>query len=152
MQHFLAAHAEMAAAIQPALDAGIKQVLQDAGSIGYPVMQAATPVRSGALQASETMTIDGPKLSLLAGGDTAPYAPFVEWDTMPHDIYPRKARVLHWTDGSGEHFAMHVHHPGTKGKKMVWQGAEAAKQWIRQHATETVAEHLRPAIRAAQGA
>lgn len=64
---------------------------------------------------------------------TARYAPFVEFGTRPHPIFPVNARVLAWqkggigkyvTAGSGRRyyktakgtmvFAAHVNHPGTK--------------------------------------
>lgn len=68
----------------------------------------------------------------------AAYAPFVEFGTRPHDIFPRNARVLAWTTGgegkyvtsasgrayykSGKgtaHFAAYVRHPGTKPKPFM---------------------------------
>lgn len=42
-----------------------------------------------------------------------PYAQAQEAGSAPHTIRARKAKVLHWTNETGEHFATQVHHPGT---------------------------------------
>ncbi len=71
------------------------------------------------------------------------YGGFIEEDTKPHEIYPRRAKALHWTStestGSSweslaglvgwrnllagsvsvDHYAKHVHHPGTTGKHVI---------------------------------
>lgn len=43
-----------------------------------------------------------------------PYAKYVIEGTPPHLIRARAARYLHWKDGSGDHFAKQVNHPGTR--------------------------------------
>jgi hypothetical protein len=45
-----------------------------------------------------------------------PVFPYIEWDTRPHEIRPRRpGGSLRWRSRSGVHFAKVVHHPGTKG-------------------------------------
>jgi hypothetical protein len=80
-----------------------------------------------------------------------PYARYVEEGTAPHDIYPKagynapksslapgqtrrgrgkgphesvvgRGRALRWKDGSGEHFAGMVHHPGTAAFAFMGKG------------------------------
>jgi len=66
-----------------------------------------------------------------------PYAGFVELGTRPHEIRPRKAKVLAWggvrrlsgalARGSAPtHFAMLVHHPGTRAQPYLVPGAVKA--------------------------
>lgn len=45
---------------------------------------------------------------------SVPYARYVIEGTAAHQIRPRIATALHWKDGSGDHFARVVNHPGTK--------------------------------------
>jgi hypothetical protein len=55
-----------------------------------------------------------------------PIAPFVEWDTAAHMIFPRTpGGTLHWRDrATGEdRFSRGVRHPGTKGQHMFSIGA-----------------------------
>ena len=42
-------------------------------------------------------------------GDLAIY---LEYGTAPHPIFPKNKKALHWFDGSGDHFALYVRHPG----------------------------------------
>jgi hypothetical protein len=69
-------------------------------------------------------------------------APFLEFDTKPHDIVPRNGKMLSWTTGkrlsgrarsgkaAGQRiFAKRVRHPGTKAQPFLLPGAvEAVKQ------------------------
>jgi hypothetical protein len=69
-------------------------------------------------------------------------APFLEFDTKPHTIEPRNAKMLSWTTGkrlsgrarsgkgAGQRiFAKRVRHPGTKAQPFLLPGAvEAVKQ------------------------
>lgn len=54
----------------------------------------------------------------------APYTMFVENDTRPHVIRPRRARALRFLVGNRVVFARRVRHPGTKGKHMFREGAK----------------------------
>lgn len=64
-------------------------------------------------------------------------APFLEFGTKPHTITPQVARVLAWggarrlsgtlrAGASATHFAMIVHHPGTKPYPFMIPGAKTA--------------------------
>lgn len=92
----------------------------------------------------------------------APYAWFVNYDTEAHEIWPKagynapagslqsgqtrrglgkgphehvvgRGQALRWVDGSGQHFAGHVNHPGTTGFKfMEVSSREARKELLSQ--------------------
>lgn len=57
---------------------------------------------------------------------SANYARFVEFGTRPHEIRPRKARVLAFKVGSRKVFARRVQHPGTRAQPFMIPGAERA--------------------------
>lgn len=73
------------------------------------------PVRTGAtrdsLQVKVDVASDGGVVFAMWG---SPIVEFILGGTAAHDIYPRQAGALHWQDGSGDHFAAHVRHPGTR--------------------------------------
>lgn len=75
--------------------------------------------------------------------EAAAAARFLEFGTKPHVIRPKVARVLAWASGSAggpnrrlsgatrkgvkpDHFAMSVHHPGTKASPFMVPGAKLA--------------------------
>jgi hypothetical protein len=94
------------------------------------------------------------------------YGGFVEEDTKPHDIYPRRARALHWisieaSGGSWENlagltnwrnllagivsadrYAAHVHHPGTKGKHMIRDAVRDYEPVMTRRVTEILRQSL----------
>ena len=77
-------------------------------------MVTYAPIRKGDLVNSITTKRWGNQYGYFAEvGPTVPYAMYVSLGTAPHDIYPVNAHALHWVAG-GDHFAMHVRHPGTK--------------------------------------
>jgi hypothetical protein len=59
-----------------------------------------------------------------------PYAPFLEYGTMPHIIRPVNASVLHFFSGGKEIFAKEVHHPGFAGRFFVRQTKDAVKKEV----------------------
>jgi hypothetical protein len=84
------------------------------------------PVQTGHLRASirkvPVFSVRGPTFRVEA---TASYAPFVENDTAPHIIRPRRAQVLRFRVGGRVVYAKIVHHPGTKGQHFL---AKAVRQ------------------------
>ncbi len=66
----------------------------------------------------------------LIGQTDVSYAKFVLEGTKPHDIFPVRAKALHWYDQMGDDvFATAVHHPGTKPNpfpRRVWVGLREA--------------------------
>lgn len=57
------------------------------------------------------------------------YAPYVEWDTRPHEIRAKAGGVLRWIDSkTGDvRYATIVHHPGTTGQHMVGIAADVVE-------------------------
>lgn len=45
----------------------------------------------------------------------APYAPFVQFGTRPHDIRPKNKKALRWVSGNGFVFSKLVHNRGYRG-------------------------------------
>jgi hypothetical protein len=88
----------------------------------------------------------------------APYSVYVEYPTSPHPIWPKAAHgfigptrrgqtvrangpgpheyivgrgyALRWVDGSGEHFARMVNHPGTRGYHYMSDASSVAHQTL----------------------
>jgi hypothetical protein len=97
----------------------LKKVVTEWGDeTGHTVrdeLKEATPVRTGALQASERYSRTSAGLTTrLEWSAHRLYAPFVIKGTKPHEIRPVAARSLRWVGAGGVHFAKVVHHPGTK--------------------------------------
>ena len=109
--------------------------------------QALVPRKTGFLQRNikpGAITND----HAIVKADT-PYAAPVEFGSKPHIIRPRSAKVLAWggsrrlsgrlrSGSSPTHFAMEVHHPGSKAHPYLIPGAKKAagklkdvivKQW-----------------------
>jgi hypothetical protein len=59
-----------------------------------------------------------------------PVAPYVEWDTVPHPIVARRARMLTIPTPGGLVFLRAVMHPGTQGVHMMATALqETAAEW-----------------------
>lgn len=86
-------------------------------------------------------TVTPEKAEIVAGGiGGVGYARFVEYDTKPHDIRPKRGRALRFARNASDRrlsgsarvgttdfvFAQVVHHPGTKGVHYLQKGAENA--------------------------
>jgi hypothetical protein len=117
--------------------------------------------RTGNLRGNIFPTIEGWSGNWFWGLVTSPekYSRYVEYPTAPHDIWPKAAHgftgplrsgqsrrasgpgpheyivgrgyALRWVDGSGEHFARMVHHPGTAGFKFMQAASFAAATTLR---------------------
>lgn len=74
-----------------------------------------------------------------------PYAKFVEYDTAPHVITPKKAKALRFRVDGHLVFAARVMHPGTTGAFMLTKstaqvqrelpriGEREIRKWVRKH-------------------
>jgi hypothetical protein len=63
-------------------------------------------------------------------GASAPYAPYIEYGTQPHEISPVNKRALFWP--GAEHPVMHVHHPGTKANPVLWNALVSTEPMVRE--------------------
>lgn len=108
--------------------------------------KARTPVKTANLKRSIHVGAVTPTVAATVA--SANYARYVEFGTKPHEIRPRKARVLAWPASAagrrltgtarsamrkggaatlgGWAFAAVVHHPGTRAHPFMVPGAKAA--------------------------
>lgn len=56
--------------------------------------------------------------------NTAEYAPDVEFGTRPHEIRPKKGKLLSWMKNGKRFFARKVNHPGTKAQPFLFPAWE----------------------------
>jgi hypothetical protein len=84
-----------------------------------------TPKKTGALAAS----IHGRTIGPLSAEVTTSlhYGPHVEYGTRAHTIVPRSGRFLAFDTSGGRVFARRVRHPGTKGRHMFRDAAQASQ-------------------------
>ena len=105
-----------------------------------PLAQALAPKRTGTLADSISAEQDEENgIDLVA--DVA-YAAYLEYGTRAHDIYPRRARVLHWNTGGEDFFSKVVHHPGIPAGKYSFLGpaVEETIDEVAQDVVEALAE------------
>jgi hypothetical protein len=98
-----------------------------ADSITYAT--PATPVRTGRLRAGNQMRVDAPSGWSVQGQvfNATGYAAAVHQGTRPHLIRPRNAQALRFEGaGGGIVFAAVVHHPGTRPRPFLVEGAQIA--------------------------
>lgn len=100
------------------------------------VLKAHAPVGKGpkagelrdSIRAQRSLGGGGARLEFVS---SAPHARYVIGGTRPHEIRPRQARALYWTDSGGGHFAHLVHHPGTKANPFVRRAVRPMEPAIR---------------------
>lgn len=63
-------------------------------------------------------------------GTTREITVYLHQGTKPHDIVPRKKKVLRWPDGGSFIFAHRVHHPGTKQDPFIFDAIDAERPKI----------------------
>lgn len=121
----------------PALTAKLAQ----APEIAAPILQRALSA-SGAVLAKNTTKATVPwrtgfltqtfKAELTTGMlrwfPTASYAPFVEFGTKPHMIYPKDKMALYWPGAA--HPVKSVNHPGTKPNDFMGRIVAASQEEI----------------------
>lgn len=78
-------------------------------------------------------------------GTDVPYAPYVEWDTRPHEIRPRRAKALRFMVGGQIIFAQKVNHPGTTGIHFMSRAAAELEAVVEDIIDHDVREWLRKA-------
>ncbi len=93
----------------------------------YADMMSRAPVRTGRLLGSIQKQSAGLSGSV---GPTVPYAVYVEYGTMPHEIRPVFASVLAFEVGGKMVFTPIVHHPGTRPNPFIEATAEDVKAKI----------------------
>jgi len=79
--------------------------------LGVRRVVSRTPKKTGAAAASVGGEVQSSVVGVIKSGLS--YFPFIEDDTRPHVIMPRKAKALFWPGAA--HPVRVVHHPGTTG-------------------------------------
>lgn len=115
-----------------------RDIAGDAGDRWHFVTTQNTPVETGnlrtswyldpAIGANRRSFYGFPAYEVVVATDVD-YAPYVEWDTRPHEIRPIPPNTrLHFFDRHGnEVFATRVSHPGTRGQHMMSIGAHVVE-------------------------
>ena len=73
-------------------------------------------------------------------GDLAIY---LEYGTQPHPIFPNKKKTLHWVDGSGDHFALYVRHPGFPAMPHIRPAMNVVEAKIQDIVKEVIVKYYR---------
>lgn len=110
--------------------------------------QAAAFARTSALYKSHTYGLRGSITNgeaFFANGllgarttATASYAGFVENGTKPHEIRPRRAKMLRFVQNGAVRFANLVRHPGTKPRPFMQQARDKAEPLLERNVSEAI--------------
>jgi len=109
----------------------------------YEKARRNVPVRTGLLRSSIEKGGFGDFLYVSMGNPRAYYAPYVEYGTRPHMIYPRHAQALRFEVRGKVVFAKYVRHPGTKPQYVMRRSTEEALKEFRRILRRKVLELLR---------
>ena len=109
----------------------------------YEKARRNVPVRTGLLRSSIEKGGFGDFLYVSMGNPRAYYAPYVEYGTRPHMIYPRRAQALRFEIRGKIVFAKYVRHPGTKPQYVMRRSAEEALKEFRRILRRKVLELIR---------
>lgn len=96
---------------------------------GVDAGREACPVKRGWLRASIHAERKGAGRVVVMGNAHTPYAPYIEYGTRPHYIYPRRAKALWWPTAGFPRWR--VYHPGNRPYHVITGAAhDAAKRGI----------------------
>lgn len=72
-------------------------------------------------------------------GTNVEYGPDIEFGTSPHEIKPKNANALVWTDEQGnKHIAKKVNHPGTPPSPFLYPALEENRQFIKKEIGDAI--------------
>ena len=127
LAEFTAATERFAADVLAATRMAVAETVDEAAAHGRTV--GAFQDRTGALRKSIVGRVVRRDQHGTSGviEATAPHAVFVEDDTRPHEIRPRRAKMLRWEQGGEVRFARVVRHPGTRAKPFMGPAAIKAE-------------------------
>jgi len=133
-----------------ALDAADAMAQSFQGSV-VRSMTGPSPSPPGTPPARRTGTLARsvrPEPAVLSGAgratsSVAPHTVYARIQQLGGDIYPVRAKVLHWKDKSGHHWAKHVHLPARPYMVMT----AARRQECRSAAVSAVERVVREALR-----
>lgn len=105
-------------------DATTQRVAVESANYLLVDMEVRVPVRTGELKRSLMVKVEPHRIII---GPTAEYAPFVEFDTKPHEIRAKNKQALSFMMGGKRITVRSVHHPGTTAQPFV---RPAFDDWI----------------------
>lgn len=117
----------------------------EVGPLVRTSLQGDAPVRTSRLMRSirYQRSISGSGDAHLEFTANVPYAKYVVHGTRAHLIRPKAARMLHWVDAHGSHFATIVHHPGTRPNNFPQRALDATKPFIIRRLVEAIDDSMR---------
>lgn len=105
-----------------------QQVLVQSANHILAEMESRVPVKTGKLKTALTIRVESNRVIIGPDPHVAPYAGYVEFDTKPHVIRPKKpGGVLVFEINGTKIFTKEVHHPGTTAQPFVRPAFEA---WV----------------------
>lgn len=116
----------------------LRRLMDESGSTIQELIRQNAPVRTGALR--DSITIERVSTDTVLVGPTVPYAPFVEFGVVAHEIVPVKAQALRFQIDGETVFAKRVLHPGFEGRHFIKQSSEEAIPRLRDLAFELCKE------------
>jgi len=115
-------------------------LVKNAAEYAYALMSAKAPVKTARMLGSIRKDVRGLEATI---GPTVPYAIYVEYGTVPHEIRPVYASVLRFEVEGRIVFTHLVHHPGTRAQPFVRETAEATRQKIPELWNEIVRDEIK---------
>lgn len=107
-----------------AVERAPEKMLQRTALLAVRYQKQLAPVRTGNLRRTIHLGRVTPREANTIA--SARYAAPVEFGTRPHDIRPRRRKVLKFSAGGRVVFTQHVRHPGTKAQPFMVPGAKRA--------------------------
>jgi hypothetical protein len=106
----------------------LQRALSASGAIlAKHTIKGVVPWRTGFLTQSFRAEMSG---LVLRWFPTASYAPFVEFGTKPHQIFPKDKKALYWPGAA--HPVRMVNHPGTKPNDFMGRIVQESQEEINQ--------------------
>ena len=95
-------------------------------------MQHRYKQQNGRLKDAVQTTINdnGMEGRVYLDGNIAPYAVFIHEGIRPHDIFPKRRKVLRWVDGNKFLFAKRVRFPGWAADPFLYDALESNEKTI----------------------
>lgn len=98
------------------------------------------PVLTGRLRASITSKLKSWNEGVV--GTNVKYAPYQEYGTRAHVIYPKHARALRWVSGGRVHYAKHVFIPAMRGKYYMRAAFERNREALKEALLKRIREYI----------
>lgn len=105
-----------------------------------------TPIKTGTLRRSQIVTPHQARMTASISANT-PYAHSIHEGSKPHDIVPRKAKVLAFMSNGEMVFRKRVRHPGNKGNPWMSRTVKIKLDTVGKYVTGQVTKALPEGLR-----